>query len=265
MSSSSQSPNKKQILDILLLGFVFLFVVAFPFDLWIHDVHYLLLAQTLARLAYAVFFWIYRHYSSLQKEKREIRGKNLAILSPIVLLCGCNFVYLSIVGFIGPDLGDGWLFALKILLSLVTAAAEECFFREALLRHLSFSKPFINILVSSAIFGLVHILTFISSHNPFDLLQIAYATGIGIVCGFLYHYGGSLLSAFVFHALFNILNNDVYSLFAPNEIHYSYYIVAASFALYGLLLLGGEYLFLFQSKKAPKGPNQTEEGISNDL
>lgn len=81
-------------------------------------------------------------------------------------------------------------------IALVAPVLEECLFRGAIEGHLlTKMKPWAAILISAAVFGLVHM-------NP---AQVVYAFLVGIVLGWLYWRSGSVLPSIVAH----VLNNSI--------------------------------------------------------
>ena len=50
---------KDSIYNILITSFVFLFLVAFPFDLFIKNNFYILLVQIIARLVFIIFIFVF--------------------------------------------------------------------------------------------------------------------------------------------------------------------------------------------------------------
>lgn len=81
-------------------------------------------------------------------------------------------------------------------IALVAPILEECLFRGAIEGHLlTKMKPWAAILVSAAVFGIIHM-------NP---AQVFYAFLVGIVLGWLYWRSGSIVPSTIAH----ILNNSL--------------------------------------------------------
>ncbi|MBO4444642.1 MAG: CPBP family intramembrane metalloprotease [Bacteroidaceae bacterium] len=82
-------------------------------------------------------------------------------------------------------------------IALVAPILEECLFRGAIEGHLlTKMKPWAAILVSAAVFGIIHM-------NP---AQVFYAFLVGIVLGWLYWRSGSIVPSTVAHILNNSLS-----------------------------------------------------------
>ncbi|MCR5348663.1 MAG: CPBP family intramembrane metalloprotease [Bacilli bacterium] len=104
------------------------------------------------------------------------------------------------------------LFVLSSFSSLLVAILEETLFRFLLMSYLSHKmKKEIALLLSSVIFGVLHLLNLFSGADVASVfLQVAYSTGIGLIAGFMWGYGGGLILPIAFHFLFNWLEGDTF-------------------------------------------------------
>lgn len=72
------------------------------------------------------------------------------------------------------------------------------------------SKKWIYVLVSGLVFGMLHIITYISS--PIDLVYLIPYSALGIVFALLYHKTNNIFSTITMHAMHNLLAVIVYLL-----------------------------------------------------
>lgn len=96
-------------------------------------------------------------------------------------------------------------FPLMALGTVVLApVAEECFFRGVLLRGCYDRSPVLAWLLSTGLFAVFHVAGFLGTYSPLDLtLALVQYLPAGIVLGFAYHRGGSILSPILTHILIN--------------------------------------------------------------
>ena len=137
-----------------------------------------------------------------------------------------NQIFISIKHYNMYD-GIDWMNALaNIAFILATAVTEEFIFRKIVLDNLPVKNSLLKVMISAAIFGLFHIVTFLSTYNPFDLLQIVYTAGLGMILGFFYEYGNNIVVPVVLHFLYNFMNTYVFSLYTIDETGLTYFLVA---------------------------------------
>lgn len=98
---------------------------------------------------------------------------------------------------------------LYILSSAATAAFEESLFRGLLFPLIrektkrTLRGELAALVLSSAIFALLHLVNLITAPLPATLLQVTYTFGIGLFAGLLYLLSGGLLLPILFHAIYN--------------------------------------------------------------
>jgi len=84
-----------------------------------------------------------------------------------------------------------------VLIGLLAGVCEEAFFRGFMQQwFLSFWEPHVAILVASVLFGLAHAISI-----PYTV----FATVLGVVLGYLYHYTESLPAAMLAHAVYDMI------------------------------------------------------------
>mgnify|MGYP003336768338 CR=1 FL=1 len=103
-----------------------------------------------------------------------------------------------------------WLLLVKIILSISVAFNEELIFRIILQGNLREDRNhLVRILISSGAFALCHLTHFFSTFNPGDLMIVGYTFGIGFVLGIMYEFTGSFTLIYLFHGLYNMINNNL--------------------------------------------------------
>jgi membrane protease YdiL (CAAX protease family) len=94
-----------------------------------------------------------------------------------------------------------------VCVGLIGPIAEEVIFRGLMLKALRRSMhPWVAIVLSSIVFGVVH-------GNP---IGIIYATGMGILMGWLYHRTGSIVACSLFHMVYNLMS--LFAIYIPEEM-----------------------------------------------
>ena len=100
-------------------------------------------------------------------------------------------------------------FLLYALFCLSIGVIEETVFRGCVLPLVLFkcekSKKgvFGSIIISSAIFGAMHLLNLLGGFNPYVFLQVGYSFLIGAVCGFALIVCGNIFVPILLHAIFD--------------------------------------------------------------
>lgn len=84
--------------------------------------------------------------------------------------------------------------------------AEECFYRGLLFRGLYDRSPVLAYLASMAAFAFIHVMGYIGSFEPLQLLLcfIQYLPAGYCLC-FAYRYGGSIISPIIVHIIVNVM------------------------------------------------------------
>ena len=91
-------------------------------------------------------------------------------------------------------------FALVAFAVFLAPIVEEMVFRMAIFKFLEkgyFSKPWLKILISSSVFGFIHVM------GAFDFEQIFYYIGLGAVLGAFYHKTDNIIVPIIVHMLLN--------------------------------------------------------------
>lgn len=241
--------KKTNVLDILLVSLIFLFLVSFPFELWIKSSFYLCLAQTLARMTFIAFLLIYNHFKKLVTIPICHFKKTDLFLLPLLPILFCNFYYLL-------EKGNGFqitldeTFFIQIVFQISVALSEELLFRSFIQNCLSLKKTLTRIFVSSLIFALFHLTYFFSSFNLISLFIPLYTFGLGFLLGFIYEWSEkNFLYISGYHFLFNLINQVLYVYMLNVEENYLFYVNAVCVGAFGAIYL---IFLLFLSKKVNK-------------
>ncbi len=232
--------ERRKFWDIIILILVFIAAVMFPINLITSDA----LIRIIVRISLLIFFIAFTIvFAYVTKIAHLFQGKinikNTLLLLPLFVIAFCNLFYLTVIQ--KGTIGFIWNleFALYILLSLLTAFAEELLFRFVIQKNLQLQSRLVKILIASAIFSICHIFTIISywdltnpsSWNWFDLSMLGYTFFIGVCLGFLYEYTNNLLLPIAFHFTFNLINSVW---FAVSDWTVPYLINCLCFAAYGI-------------------------------
>ena len=238
---------KLQLIDLLIYILLFIFVVSLPVELLNIGLSFELLIKIGLRLALLAFF-IY----VILKNKIKIFGqstfKELLIFLPFFIICFSNIFASLIGGGFNFVKSSGLNLFLGIVLCLVSAVLEEIVFRLFIQTSLVDRSPLSRIILSALIFGLCHLINVVnvrSANASLDvLIQTVYTFGLGLVLGFIYEYGHSLLFVVVLHFAFNIFNDVLYGFLGG-------YTSTLVFILTGVViaLLAGAYGVVLYIKK----------------
>ncbi len=245
--------NNNRVLDILFVSFVFLFLVAFPFDLMIKEKFYVYLAQTVSRIFFVAFLLIYDRFKKLiGLSLFNFQRKDLLFI-PFLFAAFCNFYYL-LERNNGFNLVSDDLFVVRIFFQLSAAMSEELLFRCVIQNNVDSKNPLIKSLIASVIFALFHLIYFFSSFEVKSLIIPIYTFALGFLLGFIYEYGEKNFFYIAgYHFLFNLINQVVYVYLLKVEEDYLFYINGICVALLGMIYL---FILYFSFKKTSKSPQR---------
>ncbi len=218
---------KKKVIDLAIIILVYIFFSSIPYDLFIPNINFVLLVQTFSKLAALLFAIVFvRKSKNLENNKNKGNFLIIMLLVPTFLVVFNNQIFISIKHYKLMEDID-WLYGLcMIAFILATAVSEEYIFRKVVLDNLLIDNRLLKVTVSAAIFGVMHIINFLSTFNPVDLLQIVYTAGLGMILGFFYEYGRSLLVPMILHFLYNLMNSYIFSIYMVEDFGLTYYLVA---------------------------------------
>lgn len=241
--------KKNKIYDLLIIILVYIGISCIPFSLIPISANFVVLFQIIGQILLFFIILLILKKSDLEHVFKKSDYKVILWFLPLIIVCFSNFFCLF-----DKESSITYSFSLKmfldICLSIFIAWNEEYIFRLLLINNFDKQKsPLFKIFVSSSIFALCHLTHFLSSFNPIALIDVLYTFGLGIIFGFIFVYSNSIIAVFVFHSLFNIINNNL----ASTWIHYG-----SSNAFYYLTnilvgLIAGMYLlalYLFKLRKS---------------
>ncbi|MCQ2771991.1 MAG: CPBP family intramembrane metalloprotease [Bacilli bacterium] len=222
MEIRERTPKYKLYTALIYLC-AYLLIVAFPFDLFLSRDHHLL---AITALKFILFVYM---VAQLKKEGFSIEPfswKKSLLFIPTLLLCCSNFVFLAINK--GPiDSKPDYLNLINGAVSCAaTALCEELIFRVMAsdVAKTKFNK-ILTLVITAGIFGAVHFIARVFG-DPFGAtIQAGYSLFLGLVVGFTYLYGGSLISAVLIHFLFNFINDSLFAVIHAGDWNGTFYIV----------------------------------------
>lgn len=193
----------------------------------------------------------------------EISGKTIGLSIPFIV-AGMVFINLcSEFLDLADNLQETFLAMSRnvfgiLSITVMAALVEELLFRGAIQGYLlqKGMKPLHTILISSAIFGLIHM-------NP---IQIPFAFAVGLIFGWLYYRTGSLVPGIIGHFLNNSIACIQMATMSKEEFNTktiewlgegpTYAVLAVS----GVVMVG---MFLYLKKHLPAAPEYKEEEVLN--
>lgn len=201
---------KDQVLEFLLLFFIYLVVSSFPWKLVISDIYLSTSIRLLIGSLFLIGSIIFIHLR-YPLQKRHIPFKTVLFFLPFFLIVFSNLAS-KMFSYPPMRINDPVYLLLTIASTIVFAISEELLFRRMLLplllNNLSELK---SLLLSSLIFAVLHLLNMLDGYSLWPaLLQVLYTFGVGLICGLMYLYGQTIWLPIIFHISFNIFQNDLY-------------------------------------------------------
>lgn len=189
---------------------------------------------------FVVVLFLIRYSFSFEKWKGQ--WPKALLFVPFLALVSSNFVGGSIEGAsFGLTIPVGVL-VIQSFSTLFLAFLEEVIFRFLLFTYLSQKmKKWAALLLSSAIFGLLHFINLLGGADIVSTLQqVGYSFFNGLVCGLMWGYGGGMVLPIVYHALFNFFQGDLFRAYYQGNQGTPWLVTnlvfGAVFAVYGVAL-----------------------------
>ena len=221
--------------DLLIFALLFIFVAAFPVDLFKIDASYKLLIQISLRLL-ILFYYFYVCFVNRINIFKFQNLRRALLFIPFLLACFSNLIAFGLDGAqtVGITMTSEYL-SLLIIYHFLGAVVEEFLFRlfiqSALVRVGSIKR----ILYGAAIFALFHFLNMVNISTVDGLvtvlIQVAYNFGLGILLGFIYEYTYSLPICIFLHFAFNFFNTVLYQYMGCVTSNFAFYLTAVVIAL----------------------------------
>ena len=146
---------------------------------------------------------------------KNTSGKALLIALPALIVALNNLPFLSILSGEASVHGKWWQLGLLLAECMAVAFFEEMTFRSFVMltvmekRRASVRDIFVSIVITSAIFGLVHLVNLFTSSPVAVILQILYSFLIGAMCSVVLLYTRNIWICIAVHGLFNFMGDIV--------------------------------------------------------
>ena len=138
-------------------------------------------------------------------------AKCLILVIPALIVALNNIPFLSILEGEARVTGSIWQIALLFLECLAVGFFEEMTFRSFVMltvmekRRATRKQIFISIIITSVIFGLVHLINMFTSSPVAVLLQICYSFLIGVMCAVVLLISCNVWLCVLIHGIFNFM------------------------------------------------------------
>ena len=237
---------KFKLSDLLIFALLFIFVAAFPVDLFPISETYRLLIKISLRLL-ILGYYIYICFTNRINIFKFYNWKRIVLFLPFLLACFSNLIATAIDGgFTGvTTMTDGYL-SLFIIYHFLGAIVEEFLFRFFIHNSLVRVGSIKRIVFGALIFALFHLLNIVNISSVDGLvsvlIQVGYNFGLGILLGFLYEYTYSLPACICLHFLFNFFNTVLYQFLGCMTTDFTFYMTAV---IIGVVLTGYIILIYF--------------------
>ena len=138
-------------------------------------------------------------------------AKSLVLIIPALLVALNNIPFLSIMEGEARVTGNMWQLSLLLCECLAVGFFEEMTFRSFVMltvmekRRSTRGQIFVSIIITSVIFGLVHLINMFTSSPVAVLLQICYSFLIGAMCAMVLLICGNVWICVLIHGLFNFM------------------------------------------------------------
>ena len=235
---------KFRVSDLLIFILLFIFVAAFPVDLFNIAETYKLVIRIGLRLL-ILGYYIYILVINRINIFKFYNWKRLLLFAPFLLACFSNFIASAIDGgFVAYQTMSDEYFSLLIIFHLLTAIIEEIVFRLFIHSSLINTSSLKRILASAGIFALMHLINIVNISSVDGLInvltQVAYNFGLGIMLGFVYEYSYSLVGSMFLHFSFNFFNTVLFQYFGCKCSDFTFYmtavVIAVILAIYTFLI-----------------------------
>lgn len=221
--------------DLLIFGLLFIFVAAFPVDLFPIDEKYRLIIHISLRVL-ILGYYIYICYINRINIFKFYNLRRLLLFFPFLLACFSNLIAYGLDGCnsVGITMG-GDLLTLYIFNHFLIAVVEEFLFRLFIQSALVKVGSIKRIIYGAAIFALFHLLNMVNISSVDGLitvlLQVVYSFGLGILLGFVYEYTYSLPACIFLHFTFNFFNTVLFKYMGCVTSNFAFYMTAVVIAI----------------------------------
>lgn len=217
------------------------------------------IAMVLSGIVMIIHLIHFKYVDFSWKSFTDIPSKTIGLSIPLIL-GAMTFVNLCSEFIDLPNWMEDQFFGMSrnvfgiLSIAIMAPLVEELLFRGAIEGHLlqQGKKPWVAILISSLIFGIIHI-------NP---AQVPFAFAVGAVFGWLYYRTGSVVPGIIGHFINNSIATIQMMMLSKDELNTktmdligegpTYALFAASLAL----MIGS---FLYLNKHLPAAPDYTSQ------
>lgn len=163
----------------------------------------------------------------------KISMRSIGIMLPVLLLSFSTYLYgIKDTNLLGV--------LMLILITLLIGLIEELEFRGVIYTYLEEERTFTRILGSSVLFGLVHLLNLLYEPDLAGVIvQVFFATGIGMVFAVVRYKTNLLLPQLLMHALWDFNQKLTYNVSPKPLVEVLNYSALALVVLWGLYLVYG--------------------------
>ena len=226
---------KFRVSDILIFCLLFIFIIAFPVDLFPVTATIKLVIHISLR-ALILGYYIYVCIRNRVNFFKFFNWKRLLLFVPFFLACFSNLIASGIDhGYSGITTMSDTYLSLLIVFHLLTAIIEEMLFRGFIQSSLVGVGSLKRILASAGIFALMHLLNIVNISTVDGLvtvlIQTVYTFGLGILLGFIYEYSYSLVGCIVLHFTFNFFNTILFEYLGCYASDFTFYMTAVVIAI----------------------------------
>lgn len=241
--------EKQSLYSVIYLILITLLFVSIPFGLFIESEIILFIINSIIRTLCIIYSLLYIKKEKLNKLKFNQITKKSLILLPLLILPFSNFFVVLFNNYHLTNEINYFRLTSDILLAILIATLEEITFRSQLLPEINKHKnDFIAIVLSSVIFGSVHLLNINSLGSiPYVLSQVVYTTLLGFVLGIIYLLSKNIILPIIFHALFNIINEVLIENLFNIKWNLSFFLINITIGI--LVLIYGLYCFNLNNRR----------------
>ena len=198
----------------------------------------MIISRTLGGLAFLILTLSckYRVVSPI----KNTSGKAWLIALPALIVALNNLPFLSLLSGEARVFGAWWQISILLIECMAGAFFEEMTFRSFVMltvmekRRASVRDVFVSIVITSAIFGLVHLVNIFISSPVAVILQILYSFLIGAMCSVVLLYTRNIWICVLIHGLFNFMG-DIVPSYGEGKIIWDHIPTIVITAILGLL------------------------------
>lgn len=162
---------------------------------------------------------------------KELEYKNLLFCLPMIIIALGNLRY-------GIHINNSWEQIVYISLeALGVGFAEEILFRSFLMKAIINKSATAAIIISSAVFGIIHIFNlFYGADIITTLAQVIYATALGLMFSMFFYKTNNILPCVICHSIINMTNTFLPSNLSNEQLYIGWAIIIIPAVFYSWYL-----------------------------